>query len=590
MTVQLQKKQFLKDGGAVDFSATAAASDSKSAVSEFRNLDALTSLRFFAAVCVFFAHAHANGLLNLVATKREMHAFSESVCFFFVLSGFVIAYRYRNMDGWKSVLQYFGNRLARIAPLYYLAGLTCLAVPCLLQFAVPSNVSLVAYLFALQDWFTTADVGWFINPPAHSVSSETFFYFVFPLLLLFGRRRLAITACSVVIAVTLIYHFCGLSNNPKSMQPILGLAFFCGGVAAFELYKQFGNSLCEFAQKGPLPRCLFTAAEIAVLFFCVDAALRVVNQDYWLMGRIFSGGPLFELTTLATFAACTFIFALESGAVSRILQTRPIVALGHASYALFLTHYSIIILFGMFLKPHCPPHLQTLLGWPCLAVSIVLSLILRRHIEEPCRKLLSELTFNCLNTGSESCRRTKIPYSQICRGLSVHLLLPAIVVLSILPCTQLFSRWSAASSNNIEYQEWKSLKEPLVPGTANVQFGDEVELLGAKIVSEGDKTLLKTIWMLRQDVKQNVGFLATHLLDSRKQIVKNLDHPLMPSVFANSKGSIWQDVVEIPRLPNVREFGLALYDPKAKMCAPVKGGDTDWEGCRLVIPLSEALK
>lgn len=590
MTVQLQEKQFLKDGGAVDFSATAAASDLKSAAAEFRNLDALTSLRFFAALCVFFAHAHANGLLNLVATKREMHAFSESVCFFFVLSGFVITYRYRNMDGWKSVLQYFGNRLARIAPLYYLAGLTCLTVPCLIQFAVPSNVSLVAYLFALQDWFTTADVGWFINPPAHSVSSETFFYFVFPLLLLFGRRRLAITACSVVIAVTLIYHFCGLSNNPKSMQPILGLAFFSGGVAVFELYKQFGNSLRRFAHKGLLPRCLFTVAEIAVLFFCVDVALRVVNQDYWLMGRIFSGGPLFEFATLAAFAACTFVFALEAGAVSRFLKTRPLVALGHASYALFLTHYSIIILFDLFLKPHCPPHLQIMLGWPCLAVSIFLSLFLRRHIEEPCRELLSELTFNCLNAGSQNLIRAKMPYPKILRGLCIHLLLPAIVVLSILPCFQLFSHWSAVFSTKNEYQQWKSLKQPIVAGSANVQFGDDVELLGAKIATEEGKTLLKTIWTLRQNVKQDVGFLATHLLDSRGQIVKNLDHPLMPRVSAASKGSIWQDVVEIPRLPNVREFGLALYDPKAKICAPVKGGNTDWNGRRLVIPLSETLK
>ncbi len=590
MTMLLQEKQLLKDDRADGFSATVAESDSKHPASELRNLDALTSLRFFAALFVFLAHAHTSGLLHLVATKREMHAFSESVCFFFVLSGFVLAYRYRNMDGWKSVLQYFGNRLARIAPLYYLAGLTCLAVPCLLHFAVPSNVSLFAYLFALQDWFTTAEVGWFINPPAHSVSSETFFYFVFPLLFLFGRGRLAITACAVVVAVTLTYHFCGLSSNPKSMQPILGLAFFSGGVAVFELYKQFGNSLRQFAHKGLLPRCLFTVAEIAVLFFCADVALRVVNQDYWLMGRIFSGGPLFELATLAAFAACTFVFALEAGAVSRILKTRPLVALGHASYALFLTHYSIIILFNLLLKPHCPPHLQALLGWPCLAVSIVLSLFLRRHIEEPCRELLSELTFNWLNARSENLIRTKMPYSTIWRGLCIHLFLPAIVVLSILPCSQLLSHWSAVFNTKNQYQQWKSLKQPIVTGSANIQFGDEVELLGAKIVAEEGKTYLKTIWTLRQDVKQEVGFLATHLLDSRRQIVKNLDHPLLPSVSSTSKESIWQDVVEIPRLPNVRELGLALYDPKVKICAPVKGGNTDWNGRRLVIPLNETLK
>lgn len=551
------------------------------------NFDALTSLRFFAAVSVFFAHAHTSGLLNLVSTKRELHAFSETVCFFFVLSGFVLAYRYQSMSSRRDVLQYFGNRVARIAPLYYLTGLACLVIASMVYSFTPSYVSLSAYAFALQDWFTTSEVGWAINPPAHSVSSETFFYLVFPLFLLFGRSKLSLISGAVVVAVTLIYNCFGLSANPKSMQPVLGLAFFAAGAASFDLYRRFASSIRQFASAALWTRVAFTFAEITALFCCFAVSLRPINQDYWLMGRIFSSGPVFEFATLVAFAACTFVFALECGAISRFLKLKPIVALGHASYALFLAHYGIIVLFSFFFKQQVPLHLQTLLGWPCLAVSIVVALMLSWHVEEPCRKYITELTFNLLNQKLPALRPS-VSYSTIAKGLAVHLLVPVIGLLAIVPGGQFLSQLSVSSKNRAEYEEWKMLKQPALSGSSKIGFGDSAELLGAKIVHQNEKTFLKTAWRLRADVKQDVGFLATHLLDSRRQIVKNLDHQLAPGLSSASIGHTWLDVVEIPPLANAQECGLALYDPKTKTCSVVSGGTTDWDGRRLIVSLSES--
>src|SRR4051812_27997622 len=89
-------------------------------------LDALTSLRFFAALSIFILHAQQMGLAQGIPAA-DLPALAQAVPFFFTLSGFVLAYNYPPMSGLQDALVYLRHRFARVAPLYFLT-----AVPYLL--------------------------------------------------------------------------------------------------------------------------------------------------------------------------------------------------------------------------------------------------------------------------------------------------------------------------------------------------------------------------------------------------------------------------------------------------------------------------
>lgn len=140
-------------------------------------LDRLTALRWVAALLVFGCH------LNLVVLQvgRLGRLTSQGVAgvdFFFVLSGFVLAWSHRPGD---SARPFYRRRAARILPLYLLAWLAgALASPLLhgssLAQQLPSLFLVQAWVPSFPIYFAGATVLW-------SLSCELLFYLVFPLLI-----------------------------------------------------------------------------------------------------------------------------------------------------------------------------------------------------------------------------------------------------------------------------------------------------------------------------------------------------------------------------------------------------------------------
>ncbi|HDL8028536.1 TPA: acyltransferase, partial [Yersinia enterocolitica] len=78
-------------------------------------LDALTTLRFFAAAMIVIGHVHPLfGSLGIT----DNFVLSQGVSFFFILSGFILAYNYRTFQDNKSVKRFLVARFARIWPLH----------------------------------------------------------------------------------------------------------------------------------------------------------------------------------------------------------------------------------------------------------------------------------------------------------------------------------------------------------------------------------------------------------------------------------------------------------------------------------------
>ena len=89
------------------------------------HLPALTGLRFYAAIAVFLSHL---SMLTDTWIKYPIPFGAASLSFFFVLSGFVLAYIYGQEGVEFSPRQFFIKRIARIWPLHLLLAILTLVV------------------------------------------------------------------------------------------------------------------------------------------------------------------------------------------------------------------------------------------------------------------------------------------------------------------------------------------------------------------------------------------------------------------------------------------------------------------------------
>jgi len=149
---------------------------------------------------------------------------SSALSWFFILSGFILAFRYQKFTGLSDVKKFFQHRIARIFPIYYLS--IAVGTGLLLITYDPSDFSrlsrigllhFVTYdlnqnldyeqilsalfesLFFLQLFDDNESLKFLINPPLWSLACEAVFYIVFPLLVTllrpsFNYCRLLLTA------------------------------------------------------------------------------------------------------------------------------------------------------------------------------------------------------------------------------------------------------------------------------------------------------------------------------------------------------------------------------------------------------------
>ena len=159
-------------------------------------LAALSGIRIVAAMHIYLFHlkqAHDAGLLTfrafglLPAPLAWLLARGcVSTGFFFVLSGFLLAYAYLDADGQPKVADraFWKGRFRRLYPLYFVSLLLLLPAPALLPIT-PKHLSpaetlggVATSLTLTQAWFPPFALFW--NAPAWALSAFAAFYAVFP--------------------------------------------------------------------------------------------------------------------------------------------------------------------------------------------------------------------------------------------------------------------------------------------------------------------------------------------------------------------------------------------------------------------------
>jgi peptidoglycan/LPS O-acetylase OafA/YrhL len=296
-------------------------------------IPALTGVRAIAAFLVFFHH-HPTDLLTLgpLLLWWELHI---GVTLFFVLSGFMITWRYDGRRGPREpyLRSYFVNRFARIYPLYF-----ALVVPTMLLLGEKSPLVWGLNLTV----FTCFDSG---IAQAWSLRVEECFYLLAPAIFLLWRRGPAWPLAAAAILLAILYPVATLPVAAGILGPPRYLLLYTFAGRFFEFYvgvwlaKRVARAAPPPTRTRPLAAfTLLGGLGIAAVVFAL-AEIRHATGTAYLYGLYHPAGIVLNNLVLPVFIAA-FYWGLvrEPSMLRRILSGRVAGLLGRSSYAFYLIH------------------------------------------------------------------------------------------------------------------------------------------------------------------------------------------------------------------------------------------------------------
>ncbi len=350
------------------------------------NLPALTGLRCLLALGIMFFHFTPPHMRFLDPVFDSAYVF---VGFFFLLSGFVLAYNYSGRSAPLDKRVFWRARFARSYPVYLLSlaiSFSMLQAEWHARSHADFFVGLILTPLLLQGWSPGLATFW--NTVAWTLSAEVLLYAAFPWLirLQWPKSPARLIALLVAIwALGLVPHSLYILLNPDHLAapinryssgtwlralkytPLAYATTFLVGVGLGKLQTVLALSTRR--------RALVAAASlIALAAFYAEA---VQHAPFVLM----HGGLLMPL-----FAA--LIVGLSGpNPIASIFTWRPLVLLGQASYCLFLLHFNFINTLRLY---HVTDrlHLAAFDPWISYAATILLAFVAYYLVEEPARKAL----------------------------------------------------------------------------------------------------------------------------------------------------------------------------------------------------------
>lgn len=297
-------------------------------------------------------------------------------------------------------------RLARIWPLHLTTLALWLIIVPRSSWFIPGaqphgfNIAL-ANVFLLQAWIPIFGVYFSFNAVSWSISTEMFFYILFPWLgkdweKTWLRKSVIISICVfIILAIGNLLHVPPLNFNSNDYQMSLtthGIAYISPFVRIYE----FVIGMCAaliFRRIEPhtdkVPGSIWGMLEI----------LLVLEMGHtWAGGRHLSLAMFGSRETVAgffvqsapmafLFAMIIVVYAIKKGLLSKLLSCKPLIILGEASFSLYLTHQMLLYPFQT--------HRAALSSIPVIIqfgiffiFAIVASLILHYGVEKPCQRFI----------------------------------------------------------------------------------------------------------------------------------------------------------------------------------------------------------
>ena len=357
-----------------------------------RRLDALTSLKFFAAFAIVIHHS-GYFLPPDILTGWPL---DHGVSFFFVLSGFILVHVYPELPPAQSVRAFFIARAARFGPRICFVAL-------MLALVGTENVygdffAVIANLLLLQGWVPIKDVFFSLNDLSWTVSTELGFYVLFPLLIYRFENtwwwKLLGSVCllSLLIVICTVFNIPGFNPNYNGVtnfgllyiNPLGRLFEFVLGMSTALAWRRFrpttGNHIAFWTviELASILLVLWNARYLTWLaIFHVRSTPFPVTEE-WI---IHAGSCL-------SVAFLVFCFASGTGLIGRFLCLSPMVFLGDISYAMYLLHQVLIRGYLVNMKwAHSAP--MTIKFPIFLGALLISSTAVYLWVEQPARRWIS---------------------------------------------------------------------------------------------------------------------------------------------------------------------------------------------------------
>ncbi len=296
----------------------------------FHSLDAFRGL---AAILIILFHSQFYAISEPNQFIRHSDIFVD---FFFILSGFVIAYSYQSkiMNGMK-FKDFILLRFARLYPLHIFVlfvwipyiGIKIYLYNRGIGATDPTElnnaVTFVKNLFLLQGMGSR--VSW--NYPSWSIGAEFYTYILFFIILFFSKKLFVLQRIFVISLVALLSYIIANSSIIAELR-FVGLfsciSEFLFGVIIYYMYEQIHL-------KAPPRTIVASFLEIGMLMLLIFFVSNIDESNNY------------KHYTIALFVVIVYFFAIQNkGIVSQVLNLQLFQYLGRISYSIYMTHAIIV--------------------------------------------------------------------------------------------------------------------------------------------------------------------------------------------------------------------------------------------------------
>lgn len=534
-----------------------------------QKIDSLTPLRFIA--CIAIIAFHSRGHFGLPTNIGEPFQLPQSVSFFFVLSGFIMAFVYPNLDKAGAAGKYWLARFARIWPLHLL--MFCFYISLLPEFSHYGPLTALANLLLVQSWIPNQ--AWFFsfNGVSWSIGTECFFYLVFPLLIKNFEKnwpyKLAFSFLLVVIMAQLANGLHAPSYSPDLVSvhglmyinPLSRLFEFVWGMCMAGFYRKY------VANRDASPIVGLGVEVLAIGALCgLSAYTMKIAHWFSRLPYVHEGGRMWiEYCGISVFtcALLVVVMAWGRGPISRLLSTKPLIVLGEMSFSVYLLHRMFLHYYWNHFAPEqgivpIAIYLAMLLGASYVSWSL---------IEMPFRQVILH--------GPASLKRPRKRSFAILAGL--------LAVFTFL--------WSGAPLARVDAGTVNALQAAATaPGEAagaaptdqvgmqkigDIAFGEDLRLLASQSKKDESGLTVTLYWQALRRQKIN-NYIATRLLSQNDKLVRLKDYRQSMREETVEKGECFKNVLFVPsaELPYVDHMAFALVRPTGESPHPrLVGGD-----------------
>src|SRR5688572_26680836 len=372
-------------------------------------LPALTGIRFVAILHIFCFHLWVlfdmekqPGMENLLRDMQELPAplFTAiangwmSTSFFFLLSGFILAYLYWGKDGQLSVPKktFWLARAIRIYPIHLILILITFALTVGYQLSLGTSPGLlfasgVATITLMQAWYPDLVPVW--SWPTWTISALVFLYAVMPFLLpglaKLSRRAMILLLCvlpiiSLLPTVIYAFYFPTGTEAPQFWKifigstPLFWLAHFIAGIL---LTKVFTISRAQPLNHSVSNRW-FAWGDLALLAVVLLACTQQIAEPFKFFLRHGLMMPLYMIIIVD--------LARGKGVAARLFSLPGTGFLGETGFSIFIWQNFVMMMCGAFIMFN-PEQGQHQFMW-AVVCTILLGIISTYLIEKPIARKL----------------------------------------------------------------------------------------------------------------------------------------------------------------------------------------------------------